>query len=168
MSFIAFHGERRIADVVTRAYGKLKPADAKRAATALLAANPQLDRLDLLDRGRPIAVPPVSGFPARKTERSAPLAEGVDGLRASVAAFLKQLSDDDRLEQQEIEQTRALLESDDDLRRIVEGNEGAGELIERINEALTEREADLERRSAFVKRLRRADRELAALAKSMR
>jgi len=48
MSFIAFRGEKRIADLVTRVYGKLKAADAKRAAAALLAANPQLARMDLV------------------------------------------------------------------------------------------------------------------------
>lgn len=167
MSYVAFHGERRIADLVTRVYGKLTSAQAKRAAAALLAANPELERLDLLERGRPIAVPPISERSRRwETDRSDPLTHGVDGLRASVAVFLKQLSERDKTEKRDLAQTRALIESDD-LRSIIDGNATAGELLERIAEATAKRAADLDRRSAFIKQLKKADKELAELAKKM-
>jgi hypothetical protein len=167
MSFIAFGGEKRIADLVTRAYGKLKAADAKRASAALLAANPDLARLDLVDRGRPITVPTISGLAQRReADASAPLAQGVEGLRASVTGFVKQLREGDKLEKRDLEQTRALMESDD-LRSIIDGNATAGELLERIAKSTEKRTADLDRRASFIKQLRKADKELAELMRTL-
>jgi hypothetical protein len=167
MSFIAFGGETRMADLVTRIYGKLKAADAKRAAAALLAANPELARLDLVGRGRPIAVPTISGLaPRREADASAPLAQGVEGLRASAAGFVKQLGEGVELERRDLEQVRALMESDD-LRSIIDSNATAGELLERIAKSTDKRVADVDRRSAFIKQLKKADKELAELTETL-
>jgi hypothetical protein len=167
MSFIAFGGEKRIADLVTRIFGKLKAADAKRAAAALLVANPQLERLDLVGRGRPIAVPTIPGLARRReADTSAPLAHGVEELRAALGGFVSQLGERDKLEKRDLEETRALMESDD-IRSIIDNNPSAGELLERIAKATDKRGADLDRRSAFIKRLRRTEKELAELTKTL-
>jgi hypothetical protein len=167
MSYIAFGGEKKIADLVTRIYGKLKAADARRAAAALLEANPQLARIDLIGPGRPIAVPSIRAFGQRpEVDTSAPLAQTVEQLRASAAVFLERLGDRDKEEKRSIEQTRALMESDD-LRSIIEGNATVGDLVERIAKSTDQREADLERRAAFVRELRRADKQLAELSRSL-
>jgi hypothetical protein len=167
MSFIAFGGEKRIADLVTRAYGKLKAADAKRAAAALLAANPDLARLDLVDRGRPITVPTLSGLAQRQeAEASAPLAQGMEGVRASVAGFVKHLGEGNKVEKRDLDQTHSLMGSDD-LRSITDGNAVAGELLERIANSTDQRTADLDRRASFIKQLRKVDKELAELMKTL-
>ena len=167
MSFIAYRGEKRIADLVTRVYGKLKAADAKRAAAALLAANPQLARLDLVERGRPITVPTIPRLAKRReADESAPLTQSVEGLRASVAQFVKQLSEGDELEKRDLEQTRSLMASDD-LRSITDGNAVAGELLEGIAKSTDRRTADLDRRASFVKQLTKIDKELGELVRTL-
>jgi hypothetical protein len=167
MSFIAFRGEKRIADLVTRVYGKLKAADAKRAAAALLAANPQLARMDLIERGRPITVPTIAGLAKRReADESAPLAQSVEALRASVAQFINQLSESDKLEKRDLEQTRSLMDADD-LHSITDGNAVAGELLERIVKSTDKRTAELDRRASFIKQLRKTDKELAELIRTL-
>src|SRR3989304_2864823 len=45
MSFVVFKGERKLAELVLRAYGELKASDRKRAEAALVRANPHLAKL---------------------------------------------------------------------------------------------------------------------------
>jgi len=166
MTFIAFGGEKRIADLVTRAYGKLKASDAKRAAAALVAANPQLEELNRVGRGRPIAVPAVRGVARRgESDVSAPLAQGVEGLRTSLDVFASQLREAAKLEKRDLDETRSLLDSDD-LRSVLDGIPEAGERLERISQATEERAGEAELRAAFVKRLKKVSAELADLTES--
>jgi hypothetical protein len=167
MGFVAFGGEKRIAELVTRIYGRVKAADAKRAAAALLAANPELAHIDQVERGRPITVPPIPGLARRReADESAPFARGVAGLRDSMGGFLQRLDERNALEKRDLEETRSLLDSDD-LRSIVDGDDAARELLERIAAATDVRKADTERRASFLEQVKKADEELAALVEAL-
>ena len=93
MAFVVYQGERKIADVVARAYGDLKVADRKRAEAALVRANPHLSELADVSKGSLIVVPPVPGLsPTDQTDLAAPAAEGVGAVADALAALQRRLT----------------------------------------------------------------------------
>jgi hypothetical protein len=165
MSFSVYRGEKRLSDLSTRLFGKLKAADAKRVAAALLAANPELEHLDVLSKGRPFIVPDIEGLGRREdADVATPRSELLDAARAGLAAYTVRLRDAMASERSEIDSARELLASDE-LRRFLDSNPGAAELLDAVAKATDRREAAIKDRPAFLKTLREADAELAKLTR---
>src|SRR3970040_799626 len=70
MSFVVFKGERKLAELVLRAYGELKASDRKRAEAALVRANPHLAKLKDVAPGSLIVLPLVPGIGEPRQRRS--------------------------------------------------------------------------------------------------
>ena len=69
MPFIMYKGERKVADLIGRAYRtELSPADAKRAEAALLAANPALANLSNVKEGALLTIPDIPGVAAGSSD----------------------------------------------------------------------------------------------------
>jgi hypothetical protein len=65
MRIIAYRGEKKLADLVDKAYADLTPARRKAAEAALLKANPQLKSLARLKSGTVLTIPEVPGARVR-------------------------------------------------------------------------------------------------------
>jgi hypothetical protein len=63
MPFVAFKGEKNIADVTRGIFGDLKAGELKRASAALVEANPHLADLKVVSLGAAILIPRIPGLP---------------------------------------------------------------------------------------------------------
>lgn len=166
MSFSVYRGEKRISEISTRLFGRLKAADSKRVAAALLAANPELADLNLVDRGRPIVVPAIEGLRHKdEADVSAPGSELLETARTELEAYATQLDEAGTAERRDLRSQRKLIESDE-LRAILDANPAGLESLEGVARATERREERSERDKALLRALRKADAELAELRRS--
>ncbi len=168
MAFVVFQGERKIADVVARAYGDLKAADRKRAEAALVRANPHLSELADVVKGSLIVVPPVPGLsPNEQTDLAAPAAEGVEAVADAFKALQQRLQESAKAESDRLTATRALITSAA-VRAVVDRAPQAAPYVERVSRTVRVRGVELDDRQQVLKRLDAAGPELADLADRLR
>jgi hypothetical protein len=168
MAFVVFQGERKIADVVARAYGDLKVADRKRAEAALVRANPHLSELANVSKGSLIVVPPVPGLsPTDQTDLAAPAAEGVGAVGDSLAALQQRLRQAAKAEDDRLDALQTLLKSKPVL-ALLDRAPQARPYVERVTKAAKTRGDEQEARLDVIKRLDAARAELADLAAQLR
>jgi hypothetical protein len=167
MPIIAYKGERKLADLVGRIYGAdLKPADAKRAEHALVAANPQLATLRDLREGAVLAVPSVPGVAAAPSDapdaQQAAIATGKDGLDAYRRRLAIRLDEDRKT----IDATADLLKSKE-AKALAKSVPESAAYFERASAALKTRQADAEARAAGIKALAKLRADFDELAKKL-
>src|SRR5262245_15978315 len=167
MSFVVYKGEKKIGDLVARAYGDLKPEDAKRAEAALRKANPQLAKLRELKPGAVVVVPPVVGLkPPAATERGEPVPEAVAELRSALEEYRKQLGASLDTERAAIAATTELVKSKE-VRQLAKDAPESAPYLEQAVAALKQRSAELDQATGFVKLLAKARADLDALVKQL-
>jgi hypothetical protein len=167
MSFVVYKGEKRIGDLVTRAYGELKAEDAKRAEAALRKANPQLARLRELKPGAVVVVPPVVGLkPPAATERGEPAPESVAVVRAAFEEYRKQLGASLDAERAAIAAITELAKSRE-VRQLAKDAPESTPYLEQAAGALKQRSTEADQAAGFVKLLAKARADLDALAKRL-
>lgn len=169
MAFVVFQGERKLADVVTRAFGDLKVADRKRAEAALVRANPHLAEIKDVAKGSLIVVPPVPGLdPAgAQTDLAAPAADAVGAVADALEALQRRLRESAKAEGDRIAALQALVKSKN-VRVLIDKAPQAGPYVERVAKAAETRAAELDRRQLAIKQLDQARPELAELADRLR
>src|SRR5688572_28442406 len=90
MSFVLVKREKKLADVVERVYGTLRPPEARRATAELMRANPHLARPDALEPGTMIVIPAVPGVrPAAASDSESPTAEVIGHIRDTLTVYRK-------------------------------------------------------------------------------
>jgi hypothetical protein len=168
MAFVVFQGERKLADVVSHAYGDLKVADRRRAEAALVRANPHLAELADVATGSLIVVPPVPGIEAAaQTDVATPAADAVAGAGEAFDQLERRLLDAAKAEGERLTALQALLKS----RGVVELLDRAPQArpyVERVTKAARTRSEELERRQQALARLDAAAEELKELAHRLR
>jgi hypothetical protein len=168
MAFVVFQGERKIADVVARAYGDLKAADRKRAEAALVRANPHLSELADVAKGSLIVVPPVPGLsPNEQTDLAAPAAEGVGAVADGLEALQRRLLESAKAEDDRLDALQTLLKSKPVL-ALLDRAPLARPYVERVTKAAKTRTDEQEARLDAIKRLDAARSALAELAERLR
>lgn len=168
MAYIVLKGDKRLGDVVTRAYGDVRSADAKRAEAALLRANPELAKLRDLKPGALIVVPRVPGLrPAAGVDRAdQPTKETVHELRDALDDYRKLLANRVGEEKAAIATLGELLKSKE-VRVIVRDLQDATAYVDRVSAALKPRTAENDARGTFAKALAQARSDLDTLAKKL-
>jgi hypothetical protein len=167
MGFIVFKGEKKISNLLERAYGDLKPADAKRAEEALLRANPELKKLRELKPGALIVVPPLPGIrPTASNEAAELIVEAVRATRGALDEYRKRLGEALDRERAEVTGVLELLKSKE-LKAAVRDSPDAAPYAERVAEATKARTTEAEQRTAFLKGLAKAHVDLEALEKKL-
>ena len=162
MSFSVYRGERRLSDLTTRFFGRLRAADARRVSEALLAANPELEHMERVQPGRPITVPDIEGLRRRDDEVVTPRAELLEAARTQLAAYMERISASIDAQRNDIAATREALDSEE-LRRLLEETDEAREFHERIAHATEEREFAIRERETFLETLKSANEDMDAL-----
>lgn len=163
MNFVVFKGERKLEELVERGYGELSRADRKRAEAILLRSNPQLAKLKEVADGSLIVIPPVPGIekpPRRPSE--VPAADALEEVDAVLDDYGGHLDTATSAARTELDGLRQLLDSEPVRKRLNEIEE-ARPYASRVNDAIEDREADLERTRAFLEQLPAARKELAEL-----
>jgi hypothetical protein len=168
MPFIVYKGERKLADLVGRAFGaELKAADAKRAEEALLAANPQLATLRDVKEGVLLAVPQVTGVAAAPPDapdaQQAAIAlakEAFDSYRRNLGIRLDQ-------DRKNIDATAELLKSKE-AKALAKAAPESAAYFERATAALKMRQAETDARAATIKALTKLRAEFIELEKKLR
>jgi hypothetical protein len=168
MAFVVFKGERKLTELVERAYGPdLTAADRKRAVAAIERANPHLANLKDVAAGSLVVVPRVPGLTASAARVADPASQGVREIAEALQAYRQVL--DGSLEQAagrvaEVKETIALQA----LRDVVLPEAGGAERLERIAGATRDREVELERGATVVEGMAKVRDELVALADRLR
>lgn len=189
MPFLVYKGEGKLAELVVRAYGSdLKPAEAKRAEAAFVAANPQLGKLRDLKAGAVLVVPPLAGLteppargtpgresPARETptretpEREAPqhetpLGDELTLARVTIDAYRERLGARVADERAAVASAAELLKSKE-VKELAKAFPESAAYIDRATAGAKALAADADARAAFVKTLAKVGAELEELAK---
>jgi len=167
MPFIVYKGERKLADLIGRAYGEgLKVADTKRAEVALVAANPQLAKLRELSDGTLIVVPDLSGV-------ATPRSDGSDVSRAALATARREFDEYRRRLSVRLDEDGNSINVSADLLKSREAKALAKAVpesvpyLERGVAALKARQAEAEERAAALKALARLRADFEELAKKL-
>jgi len=164
MPFVVLKGEKKLSDVVSRAFGELKAADAARAHAAVLKANPHLTETADLEPGVIVVVPGVPGLSAAPPEESeTPAGQAVVEIGRGLEDYRKTLTASARDEQAAISGLVAVLKSKE-MKALVKQLPDAGKYIEHATAAARARAAEHEERAAFLRTLAKAQAELDALA----
>lgn len=169
MPFVVFQGERKIAELVERAYGsELTAAEKTRAVAALERANPHLSKLKDVTPGSLVVVPRVPGLAPPAAARSAdPVSEGVREVAGALEDYRKELTQALKLEKPRLAEVKTLLGSQE-LRAVVTPESGGQARLDRIGAALTEREAANERTETAIAGMAAVRDELNELADRLR
>jgi hypothetical protein len=169
MAFVVYEGERKLADVVTRAYGDLKAADRRRAEAALVRANPHLAEIADVAKGSLIVVPAVPGVdaPAEATVFDTPAAEAVASAADACGEFEKQLQDSVKAEADRLTALAALLKSNGVI-QLLDRAPQARPYVERVTKAAKARGDELDSRRQALTRLDDAVDQLKELAVRLR
>ena len=166
MPVMLFKGERRLSEVISRAYGPgLSAAEAKRAEAAMVAANPQLAKLREVPAGALLEIPRLPGarpVPQHDTPERRP--EEVEATRTSLEEYRKRLGARLAAERDALEATAAILKSAE-AKALARSYPESGPYLDRARAALKERAAGVDERAAFVKMLARIRSDLDELAK---
>jgi hypothetical protein len=168
MAILVLRGEKKLSDVVTRAYGDLKAADRKRAEEAILRANPQLANLRDAARGAVVVVPPVPGLrrDAARSEATTPAPDAVIELRKSLEAYAQRLDRNVDSGRQAVTVVTTLLASSE-VKTLVRDLPGAAPHVERVTAAVKARTTQHEARADSLEVLAKARVELDNLARKL-
>jgi hypothetical protein len=167
MAYVVVKGEKKLADVVGRAFGDLSAAHARRAEAAILRANPQLADPGGLQSGAVIVVPPVPGLrrAAADDAAAAPASELVAELSESLDGYRKELTETMRRERAAEKELTALLKSKE---LIAAARELPNErYMQNVTQGVKTRIEENDQREAFLKTLAKAKSDLDALAKTL-
>jgi hypothetical protein len=170
MAFVVFKGERKIADLVERAYGsELTAAEKTRATAALERANPHLSKLKDVTPGVLVVVPRVPGLaaPPAAARAADPVSEGVREVAGALEDYRKELTQALKLEKPRVAEVKTLLGSQE-LRAVVTPESGGQERLDRIGAALADREAANERTETVIAGMAAVRDELNELADRLR
>jgi hypothetical protein len=169
MAFVVFKGERKIAELVERAYGsELTAAEKSRAAVAIERANPHLVKLKDVTPGALVVVPRVPGLAPPAAARSAdPVSEGVREVARALEDYRKELTQALKLEKPRVAEVKTLVGSQE-LRAVVTPESGGQERLDRIGAALADREAANERTETVIEGMAAVRDELNELADRLR
>lgn len=168
MDFVMFKGERKLADLVERAFGELKVADRRRAEAALVRANPQLAKLEELTPGSLVVVPRVPGIERRgKREVQAPASAVAGELSNTLKAYLRGLRGSAEVEAERLSALEQLVRSGS-LQEELSDVADAQPYLDQAERAVGLRGEALEQRRAALERLAEAERELAELEERAR
>jgi hypothetical protein len=169
MPFVVFQGERKIAELVERAYGsELTAAEKTRATAALEKANPHLSKLKDVTPGSLVVVPRVPGLAPPAAARAAdPVSGGVHEIADALEDYRKELTQALKLEKPRVAEVKSLISSQD-LRAVVTPETGGQERLDRIAAALTDREAANERTETAIAGIAALRDELNELADRLR
>ena len=169
MPFVVFQGERKIAELVERAYGsELTAAEKTRAVAALERANPHLSKLKDVTPGSLVVVPRVPGLAPPAAARSAdPVSAGVREIADALEDYRKELTQALRPEKARVAEVKTLVGSQE-LRAVVTPESGGQARLDRIAAALTDREAANERTETVVEGMLAVRDELIELAGRLR
>jgi len=167
MAYVVLKGEKKLAEVVGRAYGDLKAADAKRAEAALVRANPHLADLRQLGPGTMIVVPAVPGLRAADTDRTeTPSREAVAEVSSALEEYRRRIGAAAESGQTAVKDLAALLKSKE-VKTLLREQPDAARYVERATAAVKSRTAEHDARSAFAKTLTKAKADLDELAKKL-
>jgi len=167
MDVMTVKGEKKVSELVSRAYGNLKMADAKRAEAAILRANPHLENLRALPRGTVVVVPAVPGVRAAATSDSEiPTADAIREIRGSVDVYQKKLNEALSNERAAVTALGELLKSKE-LKAAMRESPDAAKYVERATAAAKSRAGEVDVRAGFVKGLSKARADLEELAKKL-
>lgn len=167
MPLVVVKNEKKLSDVIARAFGKLKPADLSRVRAAVMRANPHLAEAADLSPGVMVVIPGIPGLAAVPTEApDRPGAEAVAEISRGLEEYRKRLAVAVREDQAATSDLVTLLKSKDIRTLIKEFPEATGYVEGAAAEAKA-RGAELEERLAFLKRLARAQEDLEELAQRL-
>jgi hypothetical protein len=167
MAYVVVKGEKKLTEVVGRAFGELSAAHAKRAEAAILRANPQLADPAGLQAGAVIVVPFVPGLrrAAADDGEAAPARELVTSLSLSLEGYRKDLTETVRNERTAVQELTALLKSKE---LIAAARELPNErYLQNVTQGVKTRIEENDQREAFLKVLGKAKSDLDALAKTL-
>lgn len=168
MAFVVFKGERKIAELVERAYGtELTAAQRTRAAAAIERANPHLATLKDVAPGSLVVVPRVPGLAPTAARAADPITAGVGELADALQGYRKQLGTALKQATGRTAEVKEILASEE-LRNVVLPEGGGAERLERIAKATEEREAAHERTAAVIEGMGKVADELVELADRLR
>jgi hypothetical protein len=166
MNFLVFEGEKKLADVVARAYGKLGAAQRRLAEASLLRANPELESIKAVGRGTVLVVPPLPG--ARpQLDGEAPIPQAVAEVSETLRAQLDDLAESARREGARLKDLGELVGSRRLRAELGEVPE-AIPYLDRVRDATKERAAEQDERLETIKRMGDAEAQLAELAERLR
>lgn len=166
MGYMVFKGEKKIHELVSRAYGELKPADARRAEAALKAANPHLSKLQALPEGAILVVPAVPGIEHADAAGDAdPLRGGLATLAHSLERYCAHLQSAARAEVDGVK-AESLLRKSAGIDAAARESPEIAPYVRQATAAWGERSKQAEETAALVKRiLPEARQALATMAK---
>jgi hypothetical protein len=164
MPFVVLKGEKTLSDVVSRAFGELKAADATRARAAVLKANPHLTETAGLEPGVIVVVPGVPGLSTAPPDKSeTPAGQAVVEIGRGLEDYRKTLTATARDEQAVISDLTAVLKSKE-MKALVKQLPDAGKYVEHATAAARARATEHEERVTFLRTLAKAQADLDALA----
>jgi hypothetical protein len=163
MPFIMFKGERKLADVLARAYGAgLDVADAKRAETALVAANPHLAKLRDLKPGSLLVVPALPGLKAAAPDLHDPRHPEIAAARGALELFRKRLGARVEAERVALDASAQALKSKE-VKELTRALPDSTPFVERAAAGIKGRVVEAEQRVVSLKGLPKVLGELQAL-----
>jgi hypothetical protein len=164
MSFVVYKGEKKIGDLVSRAYGDLTDEDRKRAIAALHAANPHFTAFRELKRGAALVVPALPGIKVAASEAAASERAKLETLRAEIDAYRARLAAAAEAERASIGDSLDLSRSKE-VRKLAKEVPDVAPFLARARKGLEQRAADLEGVKKFSQRLEAAAGRLAAMSR---
>ena len=169
MPFVVFQGERKIAELVERAYGsELTAAEKTRATAALERANPHLAKLKDVTPGSLVVVPRVPGLAPPAAARAAdPVSGGLHEVADALEAYRKELAQALKADAPRVADVKKLVTSQE-LRAVVTPESGGQQRLDRIAAAVGDREAANERTELVIDGMAEVRDELIELADRLR
>jgi hypothetical protein len=169
MAFVVTKGERRLNDLVERAFGsELTAAERKRAAAALRRANPGVTKLEELAAGSVIMIPRVPGLqPTAGVAAGETVVSRARTLAEDLGSFTRDL---EQSLEEERERLSVVLEivSSNDVRDVVASEPGGEERIDSVAQITKARLERQEQSRAVIEELARTADELLELAERLR
>jgi hypothetical protein len=170
MAFVVFKGERKVSELVARAFGDdLSNAERRRAAAAIRRANPHLADLENVSEGALVMVPDVPGVARAREARDEadPAADGVRELAKTLDEYRSELAEALEREAARIDDVEALL-GDGTLQEVMGQEPGGEEQLDAIRKATEFRRQRAERSAGALGHIERTVEELADLAGELR
>src|SRR5262245_9083935 len=160
MAYVVLKGEKKLSEVVSRAFGELKAADAARAHAAVLRANPHLTEKADLEPGVIVVIPGVPGLKTAPPEKSdSPAGQAVAEIGRGLEEYRKTLTASARNEQAAVGDLTTLLKSKE-IKALAKQFPDSANYIERATAAVRVRAEEHEERTAFLKTLAKAQVDL--------
>jgi hypothetical protein len=167
MAYVVLKDEKNLSEVVSRAFGELKAADAARANAAVLRANPHLVEKADLEPGAIVVIPGVPGLKTAPPEKSdSPAGEAAAEIGRGLEDYRKKLTASTRAEQGAVTELAALLKSKE-IKALVKQLPDSSNYVERATAAVRSRAEEHEQLAAFLKTLTKAQVDLDKLVKKL-